>query len=72
MEGDIRLSTASKNQGKNDSNPNRGLDQQQARIMDDNHSYFTYTVEIVPLRPLFQLAACTKPKENPRAVHEEK
>ena len=33
--------------------------------MDENHGYFTYIAEIVPLRPLFQLTACTKPKENP-------
>ena len=65
MEEEIRLSTASKNHGKNNSNPNRRLNQQQARIVDENHDYFTYTAKIVPLRPLFQLAACTKPKEKP-------
>ena len=64
MEEEIRLSMASKNQGKNDSNPNRGLNQQQAQIMDENHGYFTYIAEIVPSRPLFQLTACTKPKKN--------
>ena len=60
MEEEIGLSTASKNHGKNDSNPNRGLNQQQARIVDENHGYFTCTAEIVPLRLLFQLIASTK------------
>ena len=64
MEEEIRLSTASNNHGKNDGNPNHGLNQHQARIVDENHSYFTYTAEIVSLRPLFQLVACIKPKEN--------
>ena len=45
MEEEIGLSTASKNQGKYDSNPNRGLNQQQARIVDEDHGYFTYTAE---------------------------
>ena len=53
------------NHRKNESNPNHRLNPQQAIIVDENHGYFTYTSEIVPLRLLFQLAACTKPKENP-------